>query len=182
MDMGIVNAAHVIEDKYENIDKELLKYVEDVHLNRCDIATERMLEFAATLDPKSKSCALRRQGEAAGPAAAKSACASNWCDLEPEKRVGHALIKGIDEHIVKDIEEARVWGKYKKALHIIEGPLMDGMNVMQGVKSLTSYRSLFPIKSSSRLFDARVSAESWDVASLFTPQHETGSRRAVHRV
>jgi len=70
MDMGIVNAAHVIEDKYENIDKELLKYVEDVHLNRCDIATERMLEFAATLNPKSKSCALMRQGEAAGPAAA----------------------------------------------------------------------------------------------------------------
>ena len=76
MDMGIVNAAHCIEDKYENIDKELLEYVEDVPLNRCDIATERMLEFAATLDPKSKPCALMCQGEAAGPAAAKSA-ASN---------------------------------------------------------------------------------------------------------
>jgi len=129
MDMGIVNAAHCIEDKYENIDKELLEYVEDVLLNRCDNATERMLEFAATLDPKSKPCALRRQGEAAGPAAAKSA-ANNWRDLELEKRIEHALIKGIDEHIVKDIEEARTCGKYEKPLRIIEGPLMDGMNVI----------------------------------------------------
>jgi len=60
MDMGIVNAAHCIEDKYENIDKELLKYVEDVLLNRRADSTERMLEFAATLDPKSKPCALKR--------------------------------------------------------------------------------------------------------------------------
>merc|ERR1719352_1179162 len=54
MDMGIVNSAQVIEDVYENIDKELLGYVEDLVLNRCDNATERMLEYAATLDPKSK--------------------------------------------------------------------------------------------------------------------------------
>ena len=64
MDMGIVNAAQVIEDKYENIDKELLKYVEDVLLNRRADSTERMLEFAATLNPKSKPCALKRLNEA----------------------------------------------------------------------------------------------------------------------
>ena len=61
MDMGIVNAAQVEEDVYEKIDKELLEYVEDVILNRCSNATERMLEFAATLDPKSKPSNLRRK-------------------------------------------------------------------------------------------------------------------------
>ena len=65
MDMGIVNAAQVEEDVYEKIDKELLEYVEDVILNRCSNATERMLEFAATLDPKSKPTALRKKGAAA---------------------------------------------------------------------------------------------------------------------
>ena len=63
MDMGIVNAAHCEEDAYECIDKELLGYVEDLVLNRCDNATERMLEYAATLDPKSKPCALRRKSD-----------------------------------------------------------------------------------------------------------------------
>ena len=61
MDMGIVNAAQVEEDVYENIDKELLEYIEDVLLNRCSNATERMLQFAATLDPKSGPCNLRPQ-------------------------------------------------------------------------------------------------------------------------
>ena len=67
MDMGIVNAAQVEEDVYEKIDKELLGYVEDVLLNRCSNATERMLEFAATLDPKSKPTALRKKGAEGGP-------------------------------------------------------------------------------------------------------------------
>jgi 5-methyltetrahydrofolate--homocysteine methyltransferase len=60
MDMGIVNAAQVQEDVYEKIDKELLEMVEDVLLNRRDDSTERLLEFAATLDPKSKPTALRK--------------------------------------------------------------------------------------------------------------------------
>jgi hypothetical protein len=65
MDMGIVNAAQVKADVYEEIDKELLGYVEDVLLNRRDDATERMLEFAARLDPKCRPTALRRlQAEA----------------------------------------------------------------------------------------------------------------------
>merc|ERR1719253_2546122 len=69
MDMGIVNSQQVEEDVYDKIDKELLEYVEDVLLNRCTNATERMLEFAATLDPKSKPTALRKKG--AEPAAPK---------------------------------------------------------------------------------------------------------------
>ncbi|PNW81543.1 hypothetical protein CHLRE_06g250902v5 [Chlamydomonas reinhardtii] len=68
MDMGIVNAAQVKEDEYSKIDKELLEFVEDVLLNRCENATERMLEFAATLDPKSKPTAVVKIASApAGP-------------------------------------------------------------------------------------------------------------------
>jgi 5-methyltetrahydrofolate--homocysteine methyltransferase len=62
MDMGIVNAGQVIEDAYDKLDKELLSYVEDVLLNRCENATERMLEFAATLEPKCKPTAVRKIG------------------------------------------------------------------------------------------------------------------------
>ena len=60
MDMGIVNADQVREDEYSKLDKELLSYVEDVLLNRCENATERMLEFAATLEPKCKPTAVRK--------------------------------------------------------------------------------------------------------------------------
>ena len=67
MDMGIVNAVQVIVDKYEKIDKELLEFVEDVLLNRCDNATERMLEYAATIDPKSKPTAVKKLGQPTGP-------------------------------------------------------------------------------------------------------------------
>lgn len=63
MDMGIVNASQVQEDVYEKIDKELLEMVEDVLLNRCENATERLLEYASVLDPKSKPTAVRRKGE-----------------------------------------------------------------------------------------------------------------------
>ena len=62
MDMGIVNALQVKADVYEKIDKELLDFVEDVLLNRCENATERMLEYAATLDPKSKPTDVKRKG------------------------------------------------------------------------------------------------------------------------
>eukprot|EP00242_Pyramimonas_sp_CCMP2087_P001510 CAMPEP_0198228692 /NCGR_PEP_ID=MMETSP1445-20131203/113722_1 /TAXON_ID=36898 /ORGANISM="Pyramimonas sp., Strain CCMP2087" /LENGTH=1121 /DNA_ID=CAMNT_0043909109 /DNA_START=194 /DNA_END=3557 /DNA_ORIENTATION=- len=65
LDMGIVNADHCIHDVYEKIDKELLMYVEEVLLNRCSNATERMLEFAATLEPKCKPTAVKKIG--AGP-------------------------------------------------------------------------------------------------------------------
>ncbi|KAJ9513004.1 hypothetical protein QJQ45_029222 [Haematococcus lacustris] len=129
MDMGIVNAAQVKEDAYEKIDKELLEFVEDVLLNRCDNATERMLEYAATLDPKCKPTAVVKKGlvQAAGPAGKKEA---SWRDLPVAKRLEHALIKGIDEFAVVDAEEARASGVYPGPLQVIEGPLMDGMNVV----------------------------------------------------
>jgi len=62
MDMGIVNALHCESDKYEKLDKELLGFIEDVLLNRCENATERMMEYAATIDPKSKPTAVRKLG------------------------------------------------------------------------------------------------------------------------
>jgi 5-methyltetrahydrofolate--homocysteine methyltransferase len=129
MDMGIVNSAQVEEDKYEKLNKELLEYVEDVLLNRTDDATERLLEYAATLDAKSKPTAVRRKGDAAGVVGDKAKGVS-WRDEPLGKRIEYALVKGTDEFIVRDVEEARTCGDYKKPLHIIEGPLMDGMNVV----------------------------------------------------
>ena len=130
MDMGIVNSQQVEEDVYEKIDKELLEYVEDVLLNRCSNATERMLEFAATLDPKSHPTALRKKGVAAGSAAGAKADAKAWRNQAVGKRLEHALVKGIDEFCIADTEECRTNGDYPGPLQIIEGPLMDGMNVV----------------------------------------------------
>ena len=130
MDMGIVNAAQVEEDVYEKIDKELLEYVEDVLLNRCTNATERMLEFAATLDPKSTPCNLRKKGASGGGAVKAAGAGKEWRNQPCEKRLEYALIKGIDEFCIADTEECRVGGKYASCLEVIEGPLMDGMNVV----------------------------------------------------
>eukprot|EP00877_Chromochloris_zofingiensis_P009669 jgi/Chrzof1/4956/Cz15g06080.t1 len=129
MDMGIVNAAQVREDEYSKLDKELLEYVEDVLLNRCENSTERMLEYAALLDPKCKPTAVKKKGVAVAAGGAKKKEAS-WRDLPCEKRIEHALIKGIDEFVTGDTEEARACGKYPSPLQVIEGPLMDGMNVV----------------------------------------------------
>jgi 5-methyltetrahydrofolate--homocysteine methyltransferase len=128
MDMGIVNAAQVQADVYEKIDKELLELVEDVLLNRCENATERLLEYAGSLDPKSKPTDVKRKGEAASAKEAKAQ--DEWRTLSVEKRLEHALIKGIDAHVVADTEEARSSGRYPRPLNVIEGPLMDGMNVV----------------------------------------------------
>eukprot|EP00959_Pyramimonas_sp_CCMP1952_P473347 9501579-Pyramimonas_sp.AAC.2 len=122
--MGIVNADHCIHDEYEKIDKELLEYVEEVLLNRCSNATERILQYAATLEPKCTPTAVRKKGVAAEAATGEKA--SSWRDLGVAERLAHSLIKGIDEFVVKDTEEARLASE--KPLHVIEGPLMDGMN------------------------------------------------------
>ncbi|GFR43189.1 hypothetical protein Agub_g4181 [Astrephomene gubernaculifera] len=130
MDMGIVNAGQVIEDAYEKIDKELLEFVEDVLLNRCDNATERMLEYAALLEPKGTPIAVVKKGGAAGAKGSGEKKEASWRDLSVEKRIEYALVKGIDEFAVVDTEEARSCGRYPKPLQVIEGPLMSGMNVV----------------------------------------------------
>jgi 5-methyltetrahydrofolate--homocysteine methyltransferase len=110
LDMGIVNAGML--EVYEEIPKNLLELVEDVLLNRREDATERLVEFADTI--KSKGKEIVRDEE--------------WRKDPVEKRLSHALVKGIIEYLDEDVEEARL--KFAKPLEVIEGPLMDGMNVV----------------------------------------------------
>jgi 5-methyltetrahydrofolate--homocysteine methyltransferase len=111
LDMGIVNAGQLAI--YEEIAPELRERVEDVILNRRPDATERLLEIAA-----------RFQGEGGG----KRQDEVEWRKWPVVKRLEHALIKGIDEFIIEDTEEARLAAD--APLKVIEGPLMDGMNVV----------------------------------------------------
>src|ERR1700742_3443675 len=110
LDMGIVNAGML--EVYEEIPKDLLEKVEDVLLNRRPDATERLVEFADTI--KSKGKEVVRDEE--------------WRKGTVEERLSHALVKGIIEYLDDDVEEARQ--KYAKPLEVIEGPLMDGMNIV----------------------------------------------------
>ncbi len=111
MTMGIVNAGQLAI--YEDIDPELRERVEDVILNRRSDGTERLLEIAE-----------RYKGEAG----VKKVEDLAWRSWPIVKRLEHALVKGIDEFVVADTEEAR--HEFAHPLHVIEGPLMDGMNVV----------------------------------------------------
>src|SRR4051812_37207570 len=114
MDMGIVNAGMV--GVYDNLDPQLRERVEDVVLNRRPDAGERLIEIAEQAKGASRDDSKRNE----------------WRQLEVEKRLAHALVHGINDHIVPDTEEAyqRVLAKGGRPLHVIEGPLMDGMNVV----------------------------------------------------
>jgi 5-methyltetrahydrofolate--homocysteine methyltransferase len=110
MDMGIVNAGQL--GIYEEIPKDLLERVEDVLLNRRPDATERLLAFAESVKQRGKAEVQE----------------ADWRKGAVEERLAHALVKGIDDYIVADTEEARQ--KHGRPLGVIEGPLMDGMNVV----------------------------------------------------
>lgn len=110
LDMGIVNAGMI--EVYDDIPKDLLEHVEDVLLNRREDATERLTEFAESV-------------KAGGKAIVKDEA---WRKKSVQERLSHSLVKGIVEYIVEDTEEARQG--YSKPLEVIEGPLMDGMNVV----------------------------------------------------
>jgi 5-methyltetrahydrofolate--homocysteine methyltransferase len=110
MDMGIVNPGMLAV--YEEIPENLLELVEDVLLNRRADATERLVAFADTVKEKGK-VAVKDDA---------------WRDGTVEERLSHALVKGLTDFIDQDVEEARQ--KYSKPLGVIEGPLMDGMNVV----------------------------------------------------
>ncbi|GLT15084.1 methionine synthase [Vibrio algivorus] len=113
MDMGIVNAGQL--EIYDNVPEKLRDAVEDVVLNRHADATENLLELA-------------EQYRSNGVGKAEDPALLEWRTWEVEKRLEHALVKGITEFIVEDTEEARA--KAAKPLEVIEGPLMDGMNVV----------------------------------------------------
>jgi 5-methyltetrahydrofolate--homocysteine methyltransferase len=110
MDMGIVNAGAL--QVYENIDPVLKELVEDVILNRKEDATDKLLAFAETVKAKGKEIVKDEE----------------WRKEDVQKRLSHALVNGITDYIEADTEEARL--KYPKPLDVIEGPLMDGMNVV----------------------------------------------------
>ena len=114
MSMGIVNAGMV--GVYDDLDPELRERAEDVVLNRREDATERMIELAATLKAGDK----------------KEEQNLVWRENPVEKRLSHALIHGITQWIVEDTEEARqqVADRGGRPIHVIEGPLMDGMNIV----------------------------------------------------
>ncbi|OAI27498.1 methionine synthase [Methylomonas koyamae] len=111
MDMGIVNAGQLAI--YEDIPRELRDAVEDVILNRTPEGTEKLLEIAEK---------YRGSGQAAKQETLE------WREWPVNKRLEHALVKGIADYIEEDTEAARL--EAEKPLHVIEGPLMDGMNVV----------------------------------------------------
>ncbi len=112
LDMGIVNAGML--EVYEEIPKDLLELVEDVILNRREDATERLMNFAEQVKGKGKEGQVKEELE--------------WRKTSVEERLSHSLVKGIIDFLDDDVEEARK--KYERPLQVIEGPLMDGMNIV----------------------------------------------------
>ena len=112
MDMGIVNAGQLAV--YDELPKDLREAVEDVILNRRDDGTERLLDVAD-----------RYRSTGGGEARVEDL---SWREQSVEKRLAHALVKGITTWIVEDAEEARQ--KFDRPIQVIEGPLMDGMNIV----------------------------------------------------
>lgn len=110
MDMGIVNPSML--EIYDDIDKQLLVYVEDVILNRRADATERLLEFAESFKGGEK----------------KKEVDQEWRKAPVNERLSHALVKGIVDFIDEDVEECR--HQFARPIEVIEGPLMDGMNIV----------------------------------------------------
>ena len=112
MDMAIVNAGMLTI--YDDIPKDLLEHVEDVILNRRSDGAERLVEFAESVKGQT--------------ATEKDSDKLKWRELDLQSRITHALVKGITEYIEEDTEEARQ--KADKPIEVIEGPLMEGMNVV----------------------------------------------------
>ncbi|WP_081469581.1 dihydropteroate synthase, partial [Sphingomonas sp. PAMC 26617] len=115
LDMAIVNAGQL--DIYDAIDPKLRQACEDVILNKDDGATERLIAMAESFK---------------GTDAVAEKAAAEWRGLPVNKRLEYALVKGIDMHVVEDTEEARqaIFDKGGRPIEVIEGPLMDGMNVV----------------------------------------------------
>ena len=115
MDMAIVNAGQL--DIYDDINPELREHCEDVIFDRREDATDRLITLAETFR---------------GTDAVAEKAAAEWRGYEVHKRLEHALVKGIDAHIIEDTEEMRLAVQDRKGrpIEVIEGPLMDGMNVV----------------------------------------------------
>ncbi|MBI2259241.1 MAG: methionine synthase [Flavobacteriia bacterium] len=156
MDMGIVNPSML--DVYDNIPKDLLERVEDVLLNRREDATERLLTFAESVkgDVQRKEIDLE------------------WRKNPVQDRLSYALVKGIVEFIDEDVEECRLL--YKRPIEVIEGPLMNGMNI---VGDLFGEGKMFlpqVVKS------ARVMKKAVSVLLPYIELEKTGSSKSAGKV
>jgi 5-methyltetrahydrofolate--homocysteine methyltransferase len=157
LDMGIVNAGQLAV--YEEIPAELKEHVEDVLLNRRPDATERLVDFAASVKEKEK-----------GPAVEDA-----WRKGTVEERLSHALVRGIDAHVEEDAEEARQ--KYGRPLDVIEGPLMAGMNVVGDL--FGSGKMFLPqVVKSARVMKKAV---AW-LTPFLEEEEEAGGARAEAKV
>jgi len=156
MDMGIVNPSQLAV--YSEIQPELLERVEDVMLNRRPDATERLLEFSETVKAKVKDEVEEQE----------------WRKGTVEERLSYALVKGIDAYIEIDTEEARA--KAERPLHVIEGPLMAGMNVVGDL--FGSGKMFLPqvVKS------ARVMKKSVAYLTPFIEEEKGGGRQAAGKI
>jgi 5-methyltetrahydrofolate--homocysteine methyltransferase len=153
LDMGIVNAGQL--EVYEEIPKDLLELVEDVILNRRPDATERLIAFAESVKQKGREAVV----------------ADAWRSGSVEERLTHALVKGIADHIDADTEEAR--RKYGRPLLVIEGPLMDGMNVVGDL--FGSGKMFLPqVVKSARVMKKAV---AWLLPYLEAEKEKAGPRR-----
>jgi 5-methyltetrahydrofolate--homocysteine methyltransferase len=111
MNLGIVNPAML--EVYDEINKDLLEFVEDVLLDRRDDATERLLDYAESVKGKAREAETK---------------VMEWRNDNLQDRITHGLVKGIDTFIIEDVEEARL--SVSKPIEVIEGHLMNGMNVV----------------------------------------------------
>jgi 5-methyltetrahydrofolate--homocysteine methyltransferase len=157
MTMGIVNAGQL--GIYEEIPADLRERVEDVILARRDDATERLLEIAEQFK---------------GGGSVKRGDDLEWRKLPVEERLQHALVKGLDEFVLADTEEARL--QAKRPLDVIEGPLMDGMNVVGDL--FGSGKMFLPqvVKS------ARVMKKAVSVLIPYIEQEKSGASRSNGKV
>jgi 5-methyltetrahydrofolate--homocysteine methyltransferase len=158
MSMGIVNAGQLAI--YEDIPADLRERCEDVVLARRADATERLLEIAE-----------RFKGGGAGPRRADDL---EWRKLPVEERLQHALVKGLDEFVLEDTEEARL--KSKRPLDVIEGPLMDGMNVVGDLFGAGKMFLPQVVKS------ARVMKKAVSVLIPYIEQEKDGTSRSNGKV
>jgi 5-methyltetrahydrofolate--homocysteine methyltransferase len=156
LDMGIVNAGNL--PVYDEIPKDLLQLVEDVILNRRKDGTERLIAYAEKMQAKGE----------------KQEKVEEWRSGTVQERLKHSLVRGITDHITADVEEAMT--QYPRALDIIEGPLMDGMNMVGDL--FGSGKMFLPqvVKS------ARVMKKAVAVLEPFIQSAVGGQRSAVKKV
>jgi len=158
LDMGIVNAGNM--PVYDEIPNDLLQLVEDVILNRRKDATERLISFAEKMTAKGEN------GE-------KSDKVEEWRLWTIQERLKHALVRGVVDHIEEDTKEART--QYPRSLDVIEGPLMDGMNIVGDL--FGSGKMFLPqvVKSARVMKKAVAVLEPW----LQAEKLEISSRRSA---